>query len=97
MTAINVYKLAGEFAEDKDVARAIRTEKLLPALRGGRTVEVDFAKVGLATQSFIHALISDVVRSEGAQVLDRIVFSNCNSSIKSLVEIVTEYSQDQID
>jgi len=97
VTVINLFELAGEFAEDKDIARNIRIDKLLPALANGETVEIDFAQVGLATQSFIHALVSDVVRKEGPNVLDRIVFSNCNSSIKSLIRIVTEYSQDQID
>ena len=97
MKTFRIVESAGEFAEDKDAARRIRTSQLAPALRKGEEVEVSFQGVGLATQSFVHALLSDIIRRQGPGVLDRVVFSDCNSSIQNLIEIVTEYSQESID
>lgn len=94
MTKVQVEEAAGSFAENKDAARKLRREVLAPALSSGNTVTVDFKGVELATQSFIHALISDVIRSVGPSVLDRVIFENCNEAIKGLIEIVVEYSQE---
>lgn len=45
------------FAEDKEYARKLRREKILPALERDADVVLDFALVKYATQSFVHALI----------------------------------------
>lgn len=94
MTVVVVADAAGAFAENKDVARNLRRELLVPALAGGETVTIDFGGVELATQSFIHALVSDVIRSMGPNVVDSIAFRNCNDAIRGLIEIVVEYSQE---
>jgi hypothetical protein len=94
VTAVAIAEAAGPFAENKDVARNLRQRLLIPALAGGGTVTIDFQGVELATQSFIHALVSDVVRSMGPSVIDSIVFKNCNEAIQGLIEIVIEYSQE---
>jgi hypothetical protein len=96
MKTVAVLARAGSFAENKDVARAIRIEEIEPALRRGKEVALDFEGVELATQSFVHALVSAVIRSFGSDVLDRIFFSNCNETVKRVVEIVVEYSQDEV-
>ena len=57
---------------------------------------LDFENVEGATQSFIHALISDLIRKYGAEVLDLIEFKHCNSTIRAIITIVTEYMQ-QVD
>jgi hypothetical protein len=97
MKVIKVGRKAGPFAEDKDVARDLRLKRLLPALENGQEVALDFEGVHLATQSFVHALISDVIRQQGSGVLDRIVFVRCSDEIKSLIAIVSEYSQDSVE
>ncbi len=94
MTSIKIGERAGEFAQNKDVARGIRTDQLLPALESGDNVIVDFKGVTLTTQSFIHALLSEPIRRLGADVLDRIEFTNCGEEVKTLIEIVAEYSQE---
>ena len=91
---IRLYGFVGAFAENKDLAREIRLEKILPALDRGEEVNLDFDKVESATQSFLHALISDVIRKKGISILDHIFFKNCNPTIKKLIEIVVEYMQD---
>jgi len=90
---INVLAQAGTFAENKDTARDIRREEILPALEEGKTVVLDFSGVTSATQSFIHALISHVIRQHGINVLDRILFKSCNDVVKNIVSIVTDYMQ----
>ena len=94
MTAINIHTLTGSFAENKDVARDIRTNKIAPALEKKDDVILDFKKVDEATQSFIHALISELMRKYGPGVLDHIYFKNCNDTVKKMITIVTEYMQE---
>ncbi|OGD97612.1 hypothetical protein A3A49_01675 [Candidatus Curtissbacteria bacterium RIFCSPLOWO2_01_FULL_38_11b] len=91
--SIIVYKTAGNFAENKDVARKIRQDRIIPALEKSQEVILDFQKVESTTQSFIHALISALFRNYGDDVLDRITFKNCNETVKKLINIVIEYMQ----
>lgn len=91
---IELYKYVGNFAENKDIAREIRINQIIPNLEGEEEITLNFDKVESATQSFIHALISDVIRKKGLKILDRIYFKKCNETIKKLIEIVIEYMQD---
>ncbi len=93
-TTIRLSDHTGSFAEDKDVAREIRVKHLEPALAAARSVTVDFSNVPLATQSFLHAMLSATIRKQGAAILDRIVFKACTPAVKSLVKLVCEYSQE---
>ena len=93
-TIISLFKSTGAFAENKDIARDIRLQTLLPALEHGSEVVIDFANVTGATQSFIHALISAPFRKYGDKTLDLIQFKNCNETIKQIITIVTEYMQE---
>lgn len=97
MRSVLVAEFAGAFAEDKDQARRVREEVLRPALESGEDVTVDFDGVALATQSFVHALISDLVRNEELDALDRILFINCDADVRTIISIVVEYSQDDGD
>ena len=92
--SINIFKEAGAFAENKDVAREIRTHKIIPALDKNENVVLDFDKVDAATQSFIHALISDILRKYGNDVLDRVAFKSCNEKVQKIITIVVEYMQE---
>jgi hypothetical protein len=94
MKEIVVCERVGSFAENKDLAREIREKDIKPALRAGEEVVLNFEGVTLATQSFIHAMISDPIRIYGANVLDSILFKNCNESVKTLVTVVCDYMQD---
>jgi len=96
MKEIKIYKFTGEFAENKDTARNIRLEIIIPSLDKKEKVIINFEKVESATQSFVHALLSDVIRKKGAGALNNIYFKNCNDIIKKIIEIVTEYMQDSV-
>jgi len=94
MKEINMLERTGTFAENKDVAREIRLKLIVPSLNSGENVILDFSGVESATQSFIHALISDIIRKYGSEILDKISFKNCNETVKKIIAIVVEYMQE---
>lgn len=94
MKEIMIFEKAGEFAENKDIARDVRLKEIIPVLNKKQEVILNFERVGAATQSFIHALISDLFRNYGNDVLDQITFKSCNETIKKIINIVVDYMQD---
>ena len=84
-------------AESKDDARRLREAEILPALAANQLLELNFAKVEFATQSFIHALISDAIRAYGDEIFERITFSNCTDEVRQIVLTVFEYTMDASD
>jgi hypothetical protein len=94
MKQIKIFDRAGAFAENKDVAKEIRIKEIIPALNDQEEVILDFNGVDAATQSFVHALISDALRKHGNEILDKLIFKGCNDTIREIVSIVTDYMQD---
>lgn len=94
MINIKIFKKVGKFADNKDIARDISVNKLIPALEKGSNIILDFDQVEGATQSFIHALISDLIRKYGNEVLDQMQFKSCNETIKGIITIVVDYMQE---
>lgn len=80
------------FQEDKDLAREIRVTEILPALRSGERLTLDFSDVDYATQSFVHALIGEALKQFGEEVLDQIEFHRCSPQLRSVIELVVNYS-----
>lgn len=80
------------FVEDKDLARSLRNEKIIPALNAGERVVIDFSEVKYATQSFVHALVGEALRRFGDKALNEIEFRNCSQQLKSVIELVVDYS-----
>jgi hypothetical protein len=93
-SVIRISDHTESFAEDKDAAREIRVAHVEPALAKGGSVILDFTDVPLATQSFLHAMLSATIRNKGANVLDRLQFKGCTPAVKSLIKLVCEYSQE---
>ncbi|HRI47707.1 MAG TPA: STAS-like domain-containing protein [Ignavibacteriaceae bacterium] len=96
MTTIYLLGRTGDFAENKDLAREIRIKEIIPNLNKGEEVILDFSGINSATQSFIHALISDIIRKKGVKVLDKILFKNCNKKVQTIISIVVDYVQDSL-
>jgi len=96
MIQIKLFKQVGPFAENKDIARDIRLKKLIPALQKNQKIILDFENIDGATQSFIHALISDLIRKFGNDVLDNIQFKSCNETVKAIISIVVDYMQESV-
>ena len=81
------------FAENKDVAKKIREELILPAMqKAGEKIILDFSAIDSSTQSFIHALISGIFQEYENTALKRFEFKSCNKAIKSLITTVINYS-----
>ena len=93
MKTIKILKFAGVFAENKDIAKNIRIDLIVPALKKGGEIILDFKGVESVTQSFIHALLSEVIRDSSAEVLDKITFKNCSDTVKGIINIVVDYMQ----
>ncbi len=91
---IKLFSKTGKFAENKDVARDIRINEILPMLNDDKEIILDFKDIESATQSFIHALISDLIRKKGIDILDKIFFKNCNLTIQTIINIVVDYMQE---
>lgn len=93
MINIKLFDFVGSFAENKDVAQSLRKGQVIPALDKKEYVTLDFEGIDAATQSFIHALISDLFRNYD-DILDKISFKNCNQTVKKIIEIVIDYMQE---
>lgn len=96
MKKILLFEYTGDFAENKDIAKNLRIDIIEPEMKIGNKVTIDFDNVTSATQSFIHALISEVIRVFGVDIIDNLLFKNCNDQIKTIIRIVIEYVQDGI-
>ncbi len=94
MKQIKIFKQAGQFADNKDLARELRLNTLIPALEKNQSIILDFEHVEGATQSFIHALISDLIRQYGNEIIEKIQFKSCNETIKGIITIVVDYMQE---
>lgn len=88
---INMRKLVGVFAEDKDKARDLRQDILQQKIKTGEEIILDFDGVEDATQSFVHALLSELIRDTQGEALDRIYFKNCNETVRKMINIVVDY------
>ena len=89
---ISLHPSTSGFAEDKDDAKTIRATKIIPALKKGNSVVLDFSDVTFATQSFVHALIGEALNRFGENTLQLIEFKNCSPQIQGLIGLVVDYS-----
>src|SRR3989338_271110 len=93
-TTLIIADFAGRFAENKDEAAEKRKKFILPELKAGKTIVLDYEGVTSTTQSFTHALISQALRTFGPKkALSKILFRNCNENVKRIIGIVVEYMQ----
>ena len=93
---IEILKLAGSFAENKEVAKRIRIKNIIPALTLGDEIELDFTGVSGATQSFMHALISDPIREFREIAFENLYYKNANEDIQKIISIVYRYMQESL-
>lgn len=95
--SIKMLKITGNFAENKDIAKKLRIEQIMPALSKGNEVILDFNGISGATQSFIHALISDPIRKLRSVAFSHLVYKNANEDIREIISIVYHYMQESLD
>jgi hypothetical protein len=80
----------GNIQEDVEKAAHVRDNEVLPALKAGRLVVLDFEGTRFVTQSFVHALLSEAFRVAGS--LFRLSFVNCSRSSQEAIAAVAAYS-----
>src|SRR3990167_6118973 len=95
--SIKIRKITGDFAENKDSAKKLRIEEIMPALSKGDEIILDFDGVSGATQSFIHALISDPIRKLKDVAFDNLIYQNTNNDIREIISIVYRYMQESLN
>ena len=61
---VELRRRFGPQPNDRDTAEDFCMDRILPALKSGREVILDFTETGLVTQSFVHALISQAVKED---------------------------------
>lgn len=96
MIKVKMVDEAGGFAENKEVAKRLREMIILPALDEGEKVMIDFEGVDGATQSFIHALISEPIRRYREGAFDNLFFAGANEEIRKIISIVYRYMQESL-
>jgi hypothetical protein len=90
---IALLKIVGQFAENKDLGRDVRVQKIEPNLAKGKKIILDFTGIEGATQSFVHSMISQVIRDNGSDVLESIFFKGCSEPVRAIINIVVDYMQ----
>lgn len=94
---IKLFPAVGQFAENKEKAREIRIRQILPGLKDGKKITLDFNEVEGATQSFIHALISEAIRRYRGLAYDKLFYKNTNEDIQEIISTVYNYMQESLD
>ena len=89
---IELFNIIGDFGEDKDIAASLRENTVKQAIQQGDVVTLDFTNVSLVTQSFVHALISNILRVNGEDVLGQMEFKGCSEGVRGIIETVVQYS-----
>lgn len=78
----------GANAENKYAARNFRITKIMPAVKDGLIITLDFKDVESAPHSFINALLKEVVQEVGYSIIKRVKFVNTQSSIRETIDQV---------
>jgi hypothetical protein len=81
---------AASFDEDTETAARIRTQEIRPRLEQGQSVIIDFGGLRAPTQSFVHALLYELMALPG--VLMRLSFRNCTPSAREVIKAVAAYA-----
>ena len=89
---IKVKEICGHFAGNKDSARDIREKYLKKWINEDGIIVLDFSDIDSSTQSFVHAMLSQLFQVYGEAMLDKFEFKNCNAAVKSLIVTVINYS-----
>jgi len=80
----------GPIKEDVEPAVRVRDERIIPAIRKGELLVLDFGGARFVTQSFVHALLYDALTIPGS--LLRLSFVNSSGSSEEAIRTVAAYA-----
>lgn len=86
----NMKNYFGEDAENKLEAINFRDRHLLPTIRDGKGVKLDFTDVKNSPHSFLNAMLADAVTELGEQAYRRIKIVNALSEIRDTIDYIIE-------
>lgn len=94
---MKTIKLKEEFGsnylQNKDIAKSLREKVVMPTLKRGNKLTLDFDNVDFATQSCLHALFSYALHHGEKNVIKNIIFKNVKEKeLKDIIKTVVEYS-----
>lgn len=92
--SVTIRPTVSHLAEDKDAARRVRDELLMPEVRARRPVCIDLREPKVATHTFIHALLYEVIGEAGREAMRLIHVHARERQIKDVVRLVAQYAVD---
>ena len=85
---LSVYNFFGKNAEDKHDAISYRDRHIVPAVKDGKVLKIDFKDVSHAPHSFLNALLATPVRILGIQAYKRIKIYNADPAIRDTIDYI---------
>lgn len=85
-----VQNVFGKYAEDKEAAIGYRDRHILPALKNGRSLLIDFQNVQSAPHSFLSALLATPTKRLGMEVFKRVKIVNAVQEIRETIDFILD-------
>lgn len=85
---IDMYNYCGERCEVKLEAINLRERKIIPAIKKGEIVILDFSHAITATHSFLTALLADPIKILGLKSYKQIKIIGANETIRTIIDFV---------
>ena len=87
---LGIQNYFGAYAEDKQSAISYRDRKLIPAIREGKSVLVDFEGVNYAPHSFLSALLATPIHILGMSAYKVIKIINATPDIRETIDFILD-------
>jgi hypothetical protein len=94
---VRVFNYFGRYAEDKDAAIKFRDQRLIPAIKQGKKLLLDFAEVETAPHSFLNAMLATPVTMLGLKAYQFVQVRNASGIIHEIIAGVLESNLPRID
>ena len=85
---VDVENYFGPYAEDKHAAINFRDTKLLPEIKLGKKIVIDFTRVKQSPHSFLSALLATPIKGLGINAFKKIKIVNANSNIRGIIDYI---------
>jgi hypothetical protein len=85
---IIVSNYFGQYIENKDLAKQIRDEKLLPVLAENGTLIIDFKSIIFASHTVLNAMLATPINQLGLKAYKKIKIINAASDIRVMLDFI---------
>jgi hypothetical protein len=85
---IIVHNYFGQYIENKDLAKQIRDEKLLPVLTENGSLIIDFKDVIFASHTVLNAMLATPIHQLGLTAYKKIKVINTASDIRVMLDFI---------